>query len=60
MHYPSLRLSKFGQIEWETVRDPLLSKAMDCLFEYIGNNTYVACAISNWGHLVTARFGACA
>ena len=26
MHYPSQRLSKFGQIEMETVRGPLLSK----------------------------------
>ena len=26
MHYPSQRLSKFGQIEWETVRGPYKSK----------------------------------
>ena len=27
MHYPSLRLSKFGQIKLETVRGPLMLKS---------------------------------
>ena len=35
-----------------------LTKAMDGLFKYIGNRAWFARALSYWGHLETARFGA--
>ena len=42
-----------------TLRLPiLLTKAMNGLFKYIGNRAWFARALSYWGHLETARFGA--
>ena len=35
-----------------------ITKAMDVLFKYIGNRAWFARALSYWGHLETARFGA--
>ena len=37
-----------------------LTKAMDGLFKYIRNRAWFDGALSYWGHLETARFGACA
>ena len=37
-----------------------LTKAMDGLFKYIGNRSWFARALSYWGHLETACFGASA
>ena len=42
-----------------TLRRPnSLIKAMDGLFKYIGNRAWFTRALSYWGHLETARFGA--
>ena len=35
-----------------------LTKAIDGLFKYFGNRAWFARALSYWGHLETARFGA--
>ena len=35
-----------------------LTKGMDGLFQYIGNHTWFARALSYWGHFETARFEA--
>ena len=35
-----------------------LTKAMDGLFKYNGNRTWFARALSYWGHLEAAHFGA--
>ena len=39
-------------------RPNLLTKAMDGLFKYTGNCAWLARALSYWGHLKTAHFGA--
>ena len=36
MHYPSHRLSKFGQIEYETVRGPYLSGSLH--YTHVGSS----------------------
>ena len=42
-----------------TLRRPYsLIKAMDGFFKYIGNRAWFTRALSYWGHLETARFGA--
>ena len=42
-----------------TLRRPnSLNKAMDGSFRYIGNRAWFVGALSYWGHLETARFGA--
>ena len=35
-----------------------ITKAMDGFFKYIGNHAWFARALSYWGHLETAYFGA--
>ena len=44
-----------------TLRCPnSLTKARDGLFNYIGHRAWFARALSYWGHVGTAGFGACA